>query len=394
MATFLLAVIYLVFLSLGLPDSLLGSSWPSISAELDIGRGMQGMITIIISAGTIVSSLSTRFLNKHLHRYGTVALSICLTVTGLVGYSFSGELYQLCLCAIPLGLGAGAIDATLSDYVANHYKAIHMQLLNAFWGIGALTSPFIMSAFLTNYGGWRKGALVLACIQGTIFLLTLSIIPVWHKIEISRGEGAAEEAADSVGLWETFKQRGLIFSMIGIFGYIALEQTSFNWYASLSVFEYGVSEDLASIYSSFFFIGITAGRIGSGFLSLKVDDNNLIRIGEGIILSACIIVFFSDVPALLPLGIALTGFGCGPIYPSILHRTPFRFGREYSSSAMSLEMVAGYIASLSMSALFGLIAQNTTFKILPAYNLIILALMALANEAVLWAKPKQPSNQN
>lgn len=394
MATFLLAVIYLVFLSLGLPDSLLGSSWPSISAELDIGRGMQGMITIIISAGTIVSSLSTRFLNKHLHRYGTVALSICLTVTGLVGYSFSAELYQLCLCAIPLGLGAGAIDATLSDYVANHYKAIHMQLLNAFWGIGALTSPFIMSAFLTNYGGWRKGALVLACIQGTIFLLTLSIIPVWHKIEISRGEGAGEEAADSVGLWETFKQRGLIFAMIGIFGYIALEQTSFNWYASLAVFEYGVSEDLASIYSSFFFIGITAGRIGSGFLSLKVDDNNLIRIGEGIILSACIIVFFADVPALLPLGIALTGFGCGPIYPSILHRTPFRFGREYSSSSMSLEMVAGYIASLSMSALFGLIAQNTTFKILPAYNLIILALMALANEAVLWTKPKQPSNQN
>ena len=392
MTTFLLAVIYLVFLSLGLPDSLLGSSWPSISSELDIGRGMQGMITIIISAGTIVSSLSTRFLNKHLHRYGTVALSICLTVAGLIGYSFCGELYQLCLCAIPLGLGAGAIDATLSDYVANHYKAIHMQLLNAFWGIGALTSPFILSAFLTDYGGWRKGALVLACIQGVIFLLTLSIIPVWHKVEISRGESAAKEASESAGLLETLRQRGLIFSMIAIFGYIALEQTSFNWYASLAVFEYGIAEDLASIYSSLFFIGITAGRLCSGFLSLKLDDDHLIRIGEGIILLSCILVFFAFVPALLPIGIALTGFGCGPIYPSLLHRTPFRFGREYSSSAVSLEMVAGYVASLSMSALFGLVAQNTTFKILPVYNLIILSIMVIANEAVGWTKPKQSSN--
>ena len=214
MSAFLLVVIYLIFLSLGLPDSTLGSAWPSICLDLGIDEGLQGCVSAIVAAGTIISSLSTSFLNRHLRRYGTVCLSICLTAGGLVCYSYSSSFPFLCLSAIPLGLGAGAIDSTLSDYVANNYKAIHMNVLNAFWGIGALTSPFIISAFLSSESlGWRKAVLCLALIQGVILILSLSIIPVWAKLDRFRLQ-RGEKLDDAQGLLKTLKRSGVIFAML------------------------------------------------------------------------------------------------------------------------------------------------------------------------------------
>lgn len=380
MSAFLLVVIYLIFLSLGLPDSTLGSAWPSICLDLGIDEGLQGCVSAIVAAGTIISSLSTSFLNRHLRRYGTVCLSICLTACGLVCYSYSSSFPLLCLSAIPLGLGAGAIDSTLSDYVANNYKAIHMNVLNAFWGIGALTSPFIISAFLSSESlGWRKAVLCLALIQGIILILSLSIIPVWAKLDRFRLQ-RGEKLDDAQGLVRTLKRPGVIFAMLCLFCYIAIEQTTFNWASSLAYFGYGQSEGFSSSLTSYFFIGIVISRLASGVLSLKLGDAALIRLGECFLFIGAILLFFGSYPFILILAIFLIGFGCGPVYPSSLHAAPRRFGVSYSSSAISLQMVSGYVAATAMSPLFGAIGQFLTFKALPVWILVLLFLLAFGLE--------------
>ena len=363
MSALLLAVIYLVFISLGLPDSLIGSSWPVISAELQVDEGMQGAVTIIVSAGTIISSFATGWLNRKLKPYGTVVVSILLTVTGLLGFFFSKEFYHLCLAAVPLGLGAGAIDATLNNYVANNYKAIQLNFLHAFWGLGAAVSPLIISEFLTNGMGWRYGALTLGAIQGVIFLI--------------------EEASAKLGFFKTFRINGVALAVIGFFCYIAVEQTSLNWFSSYAVFGFAVEEHVASRWASYFFIAITAGRMLSGILSLKIKDHNLMRIGEGIIAAGILLLALGGVnPYLLPVGISLVGLGCAPVYPSIIHSTPTRFTPSFSASVMAVQIGCAYLSNVSASPLFGVIGQYAGFVYYPYYLLAFLVVLTLCNEAV------------
>ncbi|HIU45448.1 MAG TPA: MFS transporter [Candidatus Enteromonas pullicola] len=383
MSALLLAVIYLVFISLGLPDSLIGSSWPVISAELQVDEGMQGAVTIIVSAGTIISSFATGWLNRKLKPYGTVVVSILLTVTGLLGFFFSKEFYHLCLAAVPLGLGAGAIDATLNNYVANNYKAIQLNFLHAFWGLGAAVSPLIISEFLTNGMGWRYGALTLGAIQGAIFLIALSIIPIWRKADSKRDELEQEEASAKLGFFKTFRINGVALAVIGFFCYIAVEQTSLNWFSSYAVFGFAVEENIASRWASYFFIAITAGRMLSGILSLKIKDHNLMRIGEGIIAAGILLLAIGGAnPYLLPVGISLVGLGCAPVYPSIIHSTPTRFTPSFSASVMAVQIGCAYLSNVSASPLFGVIGQYAGFVYYPYYLLAFLVVLTLCNEAV------------
>ena len=356
MSALLLAIIYLVFISLGLPDSLIGSSWPVISAELQVDEGMQGAVTIIVSAGTIISSFATGWLNRKLKPYGTV------------------------VAAVPLGLGAGAIDATLNNYVANNYKAIQLNFLHAFWGLGAAVSPLIISEFLTNGMGWRYGALTLGAIQGVIFLIALSIIPIWRKVDSKRDELEQEEASAKLGFFKTFRINGVALAVIGFFCYIAVEQTSLNWFSSYAVFGFAVEENIASRWASYFFIAITAGRMLSGILSLKIKDHNLMRIGEGIIAAGILLLALGGAnPYLLPVGISLVGLGCAPVYPSIIHSTPTRFTPSFSAS---VQIGCAYLSNVSASPLFGLIGQYAGFVYYPYYLLAFLAVLTLCNEAV------------
>ena len=386
MATLLLLIIYLIFISLGLPDSLVASSWPAISQSLGIGADFQGILTFVVSFCTIISSFLTVKLVKLLTAKGVVLISILLTAIGLLCISFSPNFVLIVLSAIPLGLGAGAIDSTLNNYVAVNYKAIHLNWLHAFWGVGASVSPLICGAFLTDINGWRNGALCLAIIQTVIWLICLISIKVWKKAELefeSRDKkDNQEENKINTSLLKTFKLRGVIPALIGFFCYIAIEQTTANWFSSMVVFNMGVAENTAANWAALFYIGIMVGRLLSGVVSLKINDKNLIRIGEGIILLGLILMCMQFNVYLMPVALVLVGFGCAPIYPAIIHSTPTRFTVEHSQSVMSIQMGFAYIANVTFAPLFGVVGKNTSFLILPYVIMGVLVLSVVSNELV------------
>lgn len=392
MTTLLLALIYLIFVSLGLPDSLVASSWPAISQSLNIPVDYQGILTFTVSICTIISSFLTMRLVKRLTSKGVILLSIVLTVIGLFGISFSSNFWLIILSAIPLGLGAGAIDTTLNNYVALNYKAIHLNWLHAFWGVGASVSPLIVGIFLTDLNGWRNGAFCLACIQAAIWLICLISIKVWKKAEIQFAERDKEEGEDTkpnnLTLFQVFKLPGVIWALVGFFCYIAIEQTTANWFSSMVVFELYVSEKDAANRASLFYIGIMVGRLISGVVSLKISDKNLIRIGEGIITVGLILLCFTFNVYIMPVGLVIIGLGCAPIYPAIIHATPTRFTKENSQGVMSLQMGFAYIANITISPFFGIVAKNTTFLILPYVILGIVVISVLCNEMVLQRSKK------
>ena len=292
MSILLLLVIYLIFISLGLPDSLIGSSWPAIYQSLNISSSLQGALTLIISLCTIISSFASSKLISLFKQKGVIIISICLTVIGLICLSYSNNFIYLCLSAIPLGLGAGAIDSTLNNYVAINYKAIHLNFLHAFWGIGAGISPFIVGIFLTDLNGWRNGALCLAIIQSFILLVSICSIKLWDKAEIAFNNRKNDDEEDKVinlGFFKSFRIKGVVFALIGFFSYIAVEQTAAMWFSTMLVNNFEVSVKIANNWNGLFYLGILSGRIISGFISLKVEDKKMIRIGESILL-ICIIL--------------------------------------------------------------------------------------------------------
>lgn len=384
MSIALLIIIYSVFISLGLPDSFIGSSWPVISQTMHVDEGLQGLITIIISFGTIISSFSTSFLNSKIRPYGTIVLSIFLTASGLFGFFLADEFYQLCLCALPLGLGAGAIDATLNDYVANNYKAMQLNFLHACWGIGATVSPLIIGEFLTNGMGYRIGAMTLGIIQGCICLIFLASIPLWKKVELKREKiEKEEEKEERLGVFKTFRISGVIFAALAFYAYHVVEQTSLNWFASYAVFGFGVEESVASNWSSMFFIAVAIGRLVSGVLSIKVKDHNLMRIGELVIAFGIVFLALGQVStSLLPVGIALMGLGTSPLYPSIIHATPTRFGKGFSESIIAVEIGCANLSNVTASPAFGFIGQNLGFSYFPYYLLVFFIIVVVCNEIV------------
>ncbi len=392
MSIIVIIIIYLIFISLGLPDSFIGSTWPSMVESLNISVDMQGILTFTVAICTIISAFLTNKLAQYLKTGLIVSGSIVLTAIGLLSTYFAPNLLVLFFCMIPLGLGAGAIDTTLNNFVAINYKSIHLNWLHAAWGIGASASPMIISIFLTDVNGWRMGALVLGIIQATIFLISLINIPLYDKItnSISRDETKQIEDTTKLGFFKSFTIKGVLFAIVAFFAYIAIEQTLGLWFASMSVYEYGVKNAIASQWTSLFYFGIVIGRIISGLISLKVSDKNIIRVSEGLLLISMIMMMLG-IKEILPYSLFIAGFSCGPIYPCIIHATPDRFTKQLSMSVMSIQVGCAYIANITIAPLFGIIAKATSFLILPYVLLGFILIMVLGNEIVL-IKTKNKNN--
>ena len=370
MYSLLLALIYIAFISLGLPDSLLGSGWPVIHTDLDVPISFMGIISMTISGGTIVSSLLSDKLTGKLGTRIVTVISVFLTAFALFGFSFSTQFWMLIVFAVPYGLGAGAIDAALNNYVALHYSSKHMSWLHCFWGVGTIVSPFVMSYALTN-SNWNNGYRIVGFIQLAIAILLLVTLPVWKVHNQS-----AEKKQQSIGLIGALKIKGVPFLLIGFFAYCAAEATAMSWASTYFTEVKGISTEKAAQFAALFYIGITVGRFLSGFVTDKLGDKKMIVIGT-CILSCGIIALMIPVsyPLVSIIGFVVIGFGCAPIYPSIIHSTPNNFGAENSGAIIGIQMASAYVGSTFIPPLFGLLGNHIGFKILPVYLIVFVALL-------------------
>lgn len=373
MYTLLLLLIYLAFISLGLPDSLLGSAWPVIHQELQVPLSYAGAVTMIISFGTICSSLMSERLTKKLGVNIVTVCSVLLTAIALYGFSTASAFWMLCLWGIPYGLGAGAIDAALNNYVALHYNSRHMSWLHCFWGVGTIISPYIMSYALTT-SVWQNGYRMVSFLQMGITVILLVTLPIW-KVNRKANEQKAGQAA-VIGIRGALKIKGVTQLLLGFFSYCSLESTLLLWSSSYLVGAKGVTAQKAAAFASLFCIGITAGRFLSGLVTEKLGDYNLIRIGTGILLLGCISMILplkTDVAALG--GLVVMGLGCAPVYPSIIHATPDNFGAQNSQAIIGIQMASAYVGSTFMPPVFGLIANHISVALMPFFVLFFIVLM-------------------
>ncbi len=376
----LLTVIYLSFISLGLPDSLLGSAWPTMYSELGVPISSAGIISMIIAVGTIISSLQSDRLTRKLGTGKIVAISVAMTATALLGFSFSHSLPALCIWAIPYGLGAGSVDASLNNYVALHYKSRHMSWLHCMWGVGATLGPYIMGYSLSREMGWNSGYRMIALLQ--IFLTAVLIIslPLWEKRNQTIGDNEKEITAKPLSLREIIRIPGSKEVMLCFFCYCAVEQTTGLWASSYLTLYKGVSADIAASFAGMFFIGITIGRALSGFITMKLSDVQMIRMGQIIIGLGVITMLLPLGPNISLLGLIMIGLGCAPIYPCIIHSTPSHFGADKSQAMIGVQMASAYVGTCIMPPIFGLVANYITVSFLPVYLLIILAVMVAMHE--------------
>ena len=376
MYSLLLALIYLAFISLGLPDSLLGAGWPTMYGELGVPVSYMGIVSMVISGGTIVSSLMSDRLTRKFGARVVTVVSVFLTAGALFGFSFSDRFWMLILFSVPYGLGAGAIDAALNNYIALHYSARHMSWLHCFWGVGAIVSPFIMSYALTS-STWNYGCRIVGYIQLGIAALLLVTLPVW-KINSKKTDAVEQK---SIGLIGALKIKGVPFILIGFFAYCAAEATAMQWASTYFVEVKHISEAQAAQFASLFYIGITAGRFLSGFVSAKIGDRRMIIIGASVLTLGIILLVIPVTAAELSLaGFVIIGLGCAPIYPSIIHSTPANFGAENSGAIIGIQMASAYVGSTFMPPLFGLIGSATDFAILPLYLIVFVVLMLVMTE--------------
>lgn len=367
----LLGVIYLAFISLGLPDSLLGSAWPTIHAEFSVPLSYMGLVSMIISGGTIISSLMAERLTKKLGTRAVTTFSVFLTAVALYGFSTTTEFYQLLLWGIPYGLGAGAIDASLNNYVALHYNSRHMSWLHCFWGVGTIVSPYVMSYALTH-SVWTDGYRVVSYIQFAIVAVLVLALPLW-KVNSSKTE-AAEEGRELLGLKGALKIPGVPTLLAGFLCYCAVEATTMLWASSYLEGVRGVSKEQAAAYASLFFIGISVGRFLSGFISDKLGDNQMIRLGCVIILCGIALIILPFLPTSV-VGFVIIGLGCAPVYPCIIHSTPRNFGAENSQGIIGIQMASAYVGSTFMPPLFGLIANHISLKLMPTFLLVFVMIL-------------------
>ena len=382
MVSLLLAIIYLAFISLGLPDSLLGAAWPGMYGGLGVPVSCAGVLSTIIAVGTVVSSLLSDRLTRKLGAGRVTAISVGLTAAALFGFSVSHSFWLLCLWAVPYGLGAGSVDAALNNYVALHYASRHMSWLHCMWGVGASLGPYIMGAALTGGRGWNAGYRTVALLQAGLTVLLVVSLPLWKR----RDAPAAQTDAPSAGaltLRQLVRIPGAKQTMATFFCYCALEQTTGLWGSSYLVLHNGVSAEAAARFASLFFLGITAGRAVSGFLSMALDDAKMVRLGQGLILAGvcALLVPAGEGPA--EAGLVLIGLGCAPIYPSIIHATPARFGADRSQAIIGVQMASAYVGTCLMPPLFGLLAQHAGIAWLPGFLLVILAAMVFMHERTL-----------
>ena len=380
----LLAVIYLAFISLGLPDSLLGSAWPTIRVELDVPLSYMGMVSMIISGGTIISGLMSERLTKKFGTKYVTLVSVFLTAAALFGFSTVKEFYQLCLWGIPYGLGAGAIDAALNNYVALHYKSKHMSWMHCFWGVGTIVSPYVMSYALVHTS-WSNGYRTVSFLQFGIAAVILLTLPLW---KINKSPSETENGGELLGVKGALKIRGVPSLLIGFYAYCAAEATTMLWASSYLEGVRGSSKNEAAAFGSLFFIGITAGRFLSGFISDKVGDNRMIRIGIGIALSGVLLITLPFRANSL-VGFIVIGLGCAPVYPCIIHSTPRNFGAENSQGIIGIQMASAYVGSTFMPPVFGLMANHISLKLMPIYLAFFFILLL-----VMISKTEKACNRN
>ena len=373
MTSLLLAVIYLAFIGLGLPDSLLGAAWPMIYPQFGVPVSSMGLLSMIISAGTILSSLNSSRLTRALGAGKVTLLSTVLTALALLGFGMSRSLWQLCFWAVPYGLGAGSVDAALNNYVALHYASRHMSWLHCMWGVGTIIGPSLMSAALTGGHGWSGGYLLTALVQGLIVAVLLLSLPLWGRP--TSGNGSETETA-ALSLREVLAIPGAKEVMLCFFGYCALESTAGLWAASYLTLARDIPAETAAGFAALFYLGITAGRAVSGWIAPRLGDDGMIRLGLwgiGLGLAALLL----PGPAAVSLaGLVIIGLGCAPIYPSIIHSTPAHFGAHRSQAVIGVQMASAYVGSMAMPPLFGLMARQITPALFPFYLLVLLGLMA------------------
>ena len=367
MSSLLLAVIYLIFISLGLPDSLLGSGWPKMQAVFSVPSSYAGYVSMTISFMTIISALLSPRMIKHFHTKWITIVSIGLTIAGLLGFSICSRYWMLFIFAVPYGLGAGAIDASVNHYVANNYSGSVMNFLHCFYGVGAVISPYIMALAL-KYARWNEGYSWTSYIQMFILFVCIISLPLWK----TNGQEEKEDHSDSVGIKEALKVPAVIFTLIAFYAYCAGEATCFLWTPSyFAGTKSGLSAETIASFGSLIFGGLMLGRLISGFISNKLGDRRLIRIGIFVELLGIIMVFLPvENYMVAAAGFVVIGTGMGPVYPAIQHMAPANFGKKYSAAVIGLQMAAAYVGSTFMPMIFGLLQQKIGIAIMPTYLLI------------------------
>ena len=377
----LLAIIYVAFISLGLPDALLGAAWPSMYRDFSVPVSYSGIIFVIIAGGTIVSSLQSDRLTKRLGAGAVTAISVLTTALALFGFSISRLYIALCLWAIPYGLGAGSVDAALNNYVAVHYASRHMSWLHCMWGVGASLGPYIMGYALTGGLSWNSGYRYIAVLQIGLTAVLFLTLPLWRgQAKTARKTGAVDTKAEPIPLRHVVSIPGAKEIMITFFCYCAVEQTANLWASSYLVLHQEVSAEIAAGFASLFFVGITAGRFLSGFLTLLLNDTQMIRLGQGLIAVGIITLLlpFGTITSLA--GLLLIGLGCAPVYPSIIHATPANFGEDKSQAMIGVQMASAYAGTCLMPPVFGLVANHLGISLLPFYLMLILIVMVFMHE--------------
>lgn len=386
MATILLMIIYIAFISLGLPDAVLGAAWPVMQVDLGAPMEAAGLLFSMISIGTIISSLIS---GKMLNRFGTgkvTLVSVLMTAAALLGFNFAPSVGWLVLFTIPLGLGAGAVDAGLNDYVSLHYQAHHMNWLHSFWGVGATLGPIVLARFMANGHSWREGYLIIAIFQFALTGVLLLTLPLWNKVSkrnssIEEEENASESASyEEEKTTNPLKIKGVSLALLSFLLYSGVEQTVNLWGSTYLVDTKGIAPTAAAEWVSFYFFGITIGRLISGFVSFKLSNKQLIRVGQLTALSGVVLLIL-PLPAIFSLiSYVVIGLGLAPIFPSMLHETPARFGKKHSQTIMGYQMAVGYTGTTLLPPLFGFIASRITTGLLPIFLVVYAAGLLLSTE--------------
>ncbi len=379
MFSLLLAIIYMAFISLGLPDSLLGSAWPVMRLEFGAEVSFAGVISMTIAGGTILSSLLSDRLTKKLGAGLVTAISVGMTAAALFGFSVSTSLWMLCLWAVPYGLGAGAVDAALNNYVALHYTSRHMSWLHCFWGVGASISPYIMSVGLSLTGEWQTGYRTVSVMQVFLTAALFFSLPLWKKNETEQ----EQKDRPLLGLRGALRIPGVPYILIAFFAYCAAESTAGLWASSYLVEYRGIDAQTAASFASLFYLGITLGRFLNGFIADKLGDRRLIRIGAAVMgLGVVLIALPVSWNALALGGLVVFGLGCAPVYPSVIHSTPNNFGKENSQAIIGIQMASAYTGTTFMPPLFGLIANHISIGLYPCFLAVFAILLWVKTERV------------
>lgn len=374
----LLAVIYLAFISLGLPDSLLGAGWPVMHEFFGVPLAWAGVVTMLISVGTVISSLLSERLTKRFGVKYVTLFSIIITALAMLGFSISTSFPMLIAFAIPYGLGAGSIDAALNNYVALHYSSKHMSWLHCFWGVGTIVSPCVMSLAL-SVSVWQTGYRTVGAVQLVIAAVVALSLPLWKVNTAPKG---AENGARAVGVSGALRIRGVPTLLAGFLCYCGAESICMLWSASYLIEKTGMEPSRAAAFASLFFIGMTVGRFFAGFISDSVGDRNMIRLGTGIIAVGAALISINNLPEIFTLaGLVVIGLGCAPVYPSIIHSTPASFGAECSQAIIGVQMASAYLGSTFMPPLLGLVSSFFGLWVMPAFLIVLIALMTAMLEA-------------